>query len=151
MHAFLAALPRGPRYVVELRDPELFTAEYVDALRATGAQHGYVAHPRMPSLSDQRALAPLGGAVTARWMLRRGFDYQEAKERYEPFDALVDRDPQTRAALTDMAAAAAALDVEMIVIVNNKAEGSSPLSVLELAQQIVQASRPRNTRSTSAS
>ena len=50
-----------------------------------------------------------------------------------------------------MAVDAARLDVEMIVVVNNKAEGSSPLSVLELAQQIVQASLAPEARSTSGS
>lgn len=152
LHEFLAALPEGPRYVVELRDEALFTEDYVQALDAAGAHHGYVAHPRMPSLARQRALAPLrGGPVTVRWMLRQGFDYQQAKERYEPFDALVDRDPETRAELTAMALEAAALDVEMVVVVNNKAEGSSPLSVLELARQIAQASLAAAPRSTSAS
>ena len=42
-------------------------------------------------------------------------------------------------------------DVEMVVVVNNKAEGSSPLSVLELARQIAQASLAAAPRSTSAS
>ena len=50
-----------------------------------------------------------------------------------------------------MALEAAALDVEMVVVVNNKAEGSSPLSVLELARQIAQASLAAAPRSTSAS
>lgn len=151
LHEFLAALPAGPDYVVELRDEALFTRDYVQALDAAGARHGYVAHPRMPSLARQRALAPLQGPVTVRWMLRSGFDYQQAKERYQPFDALVDRDPQTRSELSAMATEAARLDVEMVVVVNNKAEGSSPLSVLELARQIVQESTAPNARSTSGS
>lgn len=151
LHAFLSGLPTGPRYVVELRDEALFTANYVAAVRDAGGHHGYVAHPRMPTLSAQRRLAPIAGPVTVRWMLHRGFAYQQAKERYAPFEALVDRDAATRAELSEMALKAASLDVEMVVIVNNKAEGSSPLSVLELARQIAQASAAANARSTSAS
>ena len=84
-------------------------------------------------------------------MLHPGYTYQQAKARYEPFQALVDRDPSTRGELSQMAAKAAALDVEMVVVVNNKAEGSSPLSVIELARQIVQAPEEAYARSTSAS
>ena len=84
-------------------------------------------------------------------MLHAGFEYEQAKERYEPFDALVDEDPPTRAQIAQLAVEAAALDVEMVVVVNNKAEGSSPLSVLELARAIVQASADAAPRSTSAS
>ena len=151
LHAFLDALPEGPQYVVELRDEALFTERHVEALRAAGAHHGYVAHPRMPSLQRQRELARPSGPVTVRWMLREGFDYEQAKERYEPFDALVDQDPRTRAQIAELAVEAAALDVEMVVVVNNKAEGSSPLSVLELARAIAQASEAAAPRSTSAS
>ncbi|MFN3240584.1 MAG: DUF72 domain-containing protein [Planctomycetota bacterium] len=151
LHGFFDALPKGPRYVVELRDEQLFTGRYVEALRAAGAQHGYVAHPRMPSLQRQREVAPIAGPTTVRWMLHQGFAYEQAKERYQPFDALVDQDPGTRQAIVDMAREAIALDVEMVVVVNNKAEGSSPLSVLELARAIVQASVDANDRSTSRS
>lgn len=151
LHGFLEALPKGPRYVVELRDDKLFTERYVEALRAAGAHHGYVAHPRMPPLQHQRELAPLSGPTTVRWMLHQGFAYEQAKERYQPFDALVDKDPGTRAEIAGMAKEAIALDVDMVVVVNNKAEGSSPLSVLELARAIVQASVEANARSMPAS
>jgi len=151
LHAFLDALPKGPRYVVELRDDRLFTERYAEALRAAGAQHGYVAHPRMPSLQRQRQLVPIAGPSTVRWMLHQGFGYQQAKERYEPFDALRDQDPGTRGEIVAMAREAIQLDVEMVVVVNNKAEGSSPLSVLELARAIVQASLDVNARSTASS
>ena len=151
LHGFLTCLPRGLRYVVEVRDAALFTPRYVAALRDAGAHHGYVVHPRMPSLAKQRALAPLDGPVTVRWMLRRGLSYQQAKDRYEPFGALVDRDAEARGDIAAMAYDAAGRDEEMTVVVNNKAEGSSPLSVMELARQIAQAPVDVNARSTSAS
>ena len=151
LHAFLSALPRGPRYAVELRDEQLMTKRYAEALEDAGAHHGYVAHPRMPSIARQLELAPPRGPTTARWMLRQGLHYQQAKERYEPFDALADPDPQTRSAFAALANDSALRDVETVVIVNNKAEGSSPLSVLELARAVVQASADANARSTSGS
>ena len=36
---FLSALPAGPTYAVELRDPEILGSEYEGVLRATGAAH----------------------------------------------------------------------------------------------------------------
>jgi len=151
LHAFLDRLPKGPRYAVELRDAALFTKDYVEALRATGAQHSYVVHPSMPTLAEQRALAPTTGPTTVRWMLRRDLGYQLAKERFAPFNALVDRDPQTRADLAALTVDATQQGLDTIIIVNNKAEGSSPQSIAELAQDVAQALAEANARSTSGS
>ncbi len=60
LHAFLGALPRGPRYAVELRNRELLTAAYAAALAAAGACHCLTVHPRMP---DVRVQAHLTGAL----------------------------------------------------------------------------------------
>ena len=71
---FLAALPAGPRYTVELRDCDLLSADYCDALKAVGAQHCLNVHPRMPSVKEQRHLAHglSDGPLVVRWMLRNG-------------------------------------------------------------------------------
>jgi hypothetical protein len=69
-------------------------------------------------------------------MLQAGLGYDEAKLRYEPFDALIDRDPPSRHDIARLAAAAAAAHVPVTIVVHNKAEGSAPLSVLELARAI---------------
>ena len=57
LHDFLAALPLGPVYAVELRNRELITAEYGDALAAVGACHCHNVHPRMPDVRAQARLA----------------------------------------------------------------------------------------------
>ncbi len=62
LHGFLAALPRGPLYAVELRNRELLTADYAAALAAAGACHCLTVHPRMPSVRIQ---AEVTGAVAA--------------------------------------------------------------------------------------
>ena len=137
---FLAALPRGPLYAVELRDAALFTQDYIDALRAAGALHCVSVHPRMPDVSTQTQLAlPTADApLVARWNLHRGFKYEEAKERYAPFDRLIDEDPHTRAALAKLCARTHRAGQPAYVIINNKAEGSAPLSVFKLAVAIVE-------------
>ncbi len=71
-----------------------------------------------------------------RWNLHRGFLYQAAKQRYEPFDRLVDEDAETRRVLARMAARAFKAGRKVWITANNKAEGSAPLSILELGREI---------------
>ena len=145
LHAFFDKLPNGVHYAVELRDTSLLTERYVDAITSAGARHCYAVHPRMPSIARQLELAPVtkatAGPIAARWMLHSGLSYEEAKEHYQPFNKLVDADLNSRREFAALATKALELDVPMTVIVNNKAEGSAPHSVLELAKEIVAAVR----------
>lgn len=140
LHAFLDALPRGPWYAVEVRDPELLTDDYVAALASTGATHCLNVHGRMPPVTEQaeRAESVLGERVVCRWMLHSGFEYEEAKDRYAPFDRLVDEDLASREAIAGVSVKKARSGAEVIVIANNKAEGCSPESLRKLAEEIVQ-------------
>lgn len=134
--AFLQALPKGPCYAIELRDRELFTPDYAAALASASARHCHSLHPGMPPLPEQAQLVPPAGELIVRWMLHPGSRYAEAVERYEPFDRLVDPDPASRAAVVDLVAAALAQRLPVTVVVNNKAEGSSPQSVELLARAL---------------
>ena len=138
LHAFLRALPRGPLYAVELRTPRVFGPRYLAALADAGAVHCLSAHPSMPDLDTQAGL--LGSAAppatVVRWMLPRHLDYESARRRYAPFDRLVDEDPVSRDAIARLCADAAAAGRPAYVIVNNKAEGSAPLSIFRLAERI---------------
>ncbi|MGE0479173.1 MAG: DUF72 domain-containing protein [Phycisphaerae bacterium] len=137
--AFLEQLPRGPLYAVELRSRKLLTSRYADLLTATGACHCYNAHPSMPPIDEQAALlAPAAQpALVVRWMLFGQNQYEEARERYAPFNRLVDEDPRTRGAVAIECLNAAARGKPAFVVINNKAEGSAPLSLFALAQEIV--------------
>jgi hypothetical protein len=69
-------------------------------------------------------------------MLHSGLAYEVAKDRYDPFDRLVDEDPDTRERITRAVFDALLAERSAFVIVNNKAEGSAPLSVFKLAERI---------------
>lgn len=151
--ALLAALPPmqplAPDAVVavEVRNPELLTPAFAAVLRNAGATYCLGLHPRLPPVQDQlpmlRALWP--GPLVCRWNLhsRHGAQgYEEAKGLYEPFDRLVDPDPATRAVLAKVMSATAAAGHNVYVTINNKAEGSAPLSVQALAGA-VSSSTPR--------
>ena len=136
---FLAGLPRGPVYAVELRDPALFGPEYLSALDAVGARHCLNVHPRAPALAKQLdgARSAAAGGLVARWMLGSGLAYDEAVRRYEPFSAIVDEDRSNRSLLAAACLENALRGHEVILVANNKAEGSAPLTVFRLAEEIV--------------
>jgi len=139
LHDFLAALPRGPLYAVELRNAALLVPDYAAALAATGVAHCFNVHPSMPPPDEQAQHVPLeqNPALVARWMLNARYDYAAARAAYAPFDRLVDEDPASRAALADLCGRAARLGRPAFVAANNKAEGSAPLTLVRLARHIV--------------
>lgn len=138
LHGFLRCLPKGPLYAVELRNGPLLNGRYVEALADVGAVHCYNVHGGMIPFEEQlRRVDPARWPVlVTRWMLHAGQRYEEAVERYSPFSALVDEDPTTRELLARVIADAAARAQRTWVVVNNKAEGCSPLSIAALAQRV---------------
>ncbi len=139
LYRFLRDLPPGFLYAVEIRDPELFTERFLKCLQATGVQFCVASHARMPPPARQIELAAavLGeGPLVARWSLHSGFKYEVAKARYFPFDKLIDEDPDSRHSLATACLRASAGGHAAFVVVNNKAEGSSPLSIEKLAAAI---------------
>jgi uncharacterized protein YecE (DUF72 family) len=139
LEAFLGALPRGPIYAVEFRNSEFLTADLGAVLRNVGAVPCLSVHPTLPRIGVQAKL--LGAlefpTLVLRWLLRSGLSYEAAVERYSPFDRIVDDDPETRASVAAAAFRFFEQDKAAYVIVNNKAEGSSPLSTRLLAGEIV--------------
>ncbi|MBS0373140.1 MAG: DUF72 domain-containing protein [Proteobacteria bacterium] len=143
--AFLEGLPRGPQYAVELRNREMLGPAYSDALARSGATHCFNVHPRMPGVLEQATAVGeagwLSGTVVVRWNLHPQQDYEAARERYFPFDRLVDPDPGNRAAIATLLGTVLARGNEAIVIANNKAEGCAPLSLFGLARELDRRSR----------
>lgn len=137
---FLKRLPPGPRYAVEVRMPMLVTDAYANALRDAGTLHCVNALPGMPPVRVQAGwpLVREADAVVCRWMLANGFNYESAKEAFRPFDRLARPDPGTRTDIADLLLRAAQERKPTLTIVNNKAEGSSPASIVELVRALVQ-------------
>jgi uncharacterized protein YecE (DUF72 family) len=139
LHAFLAALPRGPLYAVEVRNEALLCEPFAQALEDVGACPVMALWGRMPPVEQQalRTRALQAPALVARWMLPPHLDYEEARARYFPFNRMVDPDVRSREALSRLCVAATRAGRPSFVILNNKAEGSAPLSALALAQSVV--------------
>ena len=134
LYRFLSDLPPSSSYIVEIRSPGLLTPDYREALRHGGARHGYVVHPEMPDLPEQaRRIPPDPVRVNLiRWMLQPGLRYAQAREAWAPFRRLAGPDPERRNQVAELALAASQ-GGGALVVVNNKAEGSAPLSIHELA------------------
>ncbi len=134
------ALPRPEHglLALEVRDARLLTPELAALLKAQGVRYCVGLHDRMPPLEDQLPMlrATWPGALVCRWNLQRGLRYAQAKDKFEPFDRLVAPDPSTRTALARLIAATAGAEQPVYVTINNKAEGSAPLSVFELAAAV---------------
>ena len=153
--AMLAGLPRlvngsAPICAIELRNPELLTPRFVRMLREHGARLCVGIHARMPPAARQSAALRamdateeegdnwrLKGPLVVRWNLASGFRYEEAKSRYAPFDRLLDPDIPTRGTLAHLIHVALKSGQPSFVIANNKAEGSAPLTAIELARAVV--------------
>ena len=140
LHGFLDALPKGPLYTIELRTAAFLTNSYSKVLLATGVSHCYSVHPAMASLERQLdSVQPYQQpTLVMRWMLHSGLRYEVAKERYEPFDAIVDEDADTRERMAIAVLDALIAEKGVFVIANNKAEGSAPLSIFRLAERIAE-------------
>ncbi len=135
--AFLQSLQSPIPVAVEIRDSELLSPAYFAALKANGAVHCVNVHPTGLSVIEQvKRIGHRPEPLVIRWMLQAGFAYEEAREKYMPFDKLVDEDPATRAAVAKLAKRALDADGTVYVIANNKAEGSAPLTLFKLAEVI---------------
>lgn len=69
-----------------------------------------------------------------RLLLAPGTRYNDRREDFAPFDRIVAPDPEMRRQVVALARARAALGRAVFVLVNNKAEGCSPLTIRALAE-----------------
>jgi uncharacterized protein YecE (DUF72 family) len=132
---FLTALPRGPVYAVELRDPEILGAQYEDALAAAGAVHCSTVHSRMPPV-DSQVIDGGSGALIIRWMLQPGDDYESAGARFAPFNRITEPDKLSRSRITGLVKRGLSAGRDVYVMAANNAEGSAPLTLFELAMAV---------------
>ena len=138
LDAFLSRLPREFDYAVELRNRSLFTPRYVDTLARNGVAHVLNLWERMPDIGEQLA-AP--GVLTAPFVVSRllippGCRYDERREQLAPFDRIVDVQEKMRDDVARLAETCAELGKVSYILVGNKAEGSSPLTVRALAERV---------------
>jgi len=136
LDAFLGALSRDFKYAVELRNAHLLGPRYLDVLHEHGVAHVLNFWERMPTLGEQLELEGVLSAdhVVARLLIPPAKRYAERKRELAPFDRLVDPQPAMRDDVVRLWDRVLASKKVLFVIVNNKAEGSSPLTVRALVE-----------------
>ena len=136
LERFLAALPKTLSYAVELRDPALLTKHYREALGAHGAAHVYNYSGTMPMPAEQAKIVPIETAsfVVVRLLMPPGNRYEERRDALAPFNRLSAPDDGMRGEVAALARAALATRRPVSILVNNKAEGCSPLTIRALAE-----------------
>ncbi len=143
--SFMAKMPSNFRFAFELRNSDLFDARWLDALRANGVAHVATFWTAMPTLRVQLAARPFTASFTVvRLMLPPFARYASQKVDFAPFDKLVAPQQEMREDVVDLLRAAEAAGCsEAFVLVNNKAEGSAPLTVRALAEKVAAAFAPQ--------
>lgn len=131
LRRFLAALPSGWRYSVEIRNREYLQPAYFACLREHGAAHVFNAWTRMPELGAQIAIpdAFTAGFTVSRALLSQGRSYEQAVKTFEPYQRVQQVNQPARQALRDIIARAAAAGQPAFVFVNNRLEGNAPQTI----------------------
>lgn len=132
---FLEQLPADAAYAVELRDRDFLTPMYLEILRTHGVAHVLNSWNRMPTIGGQldagaAALAPF---LVCRALTPPGMRYTESVETFAPFDRIRQPDPGLRSDLVRLVHTIEELGVPGFVIVNNRTEGCSPLTIAAVA------------------
>ena len=138
LDSFLAQLPPGWPYAVEMRNQHWLQQEYFDCLSRHRVAHVYNSWTDMPPISEQMALAGSRtnpNLVAARFLLKPGRAYEEAVKSFQPYD-------QTKEVNTEARQAGAALIREgrenpgrkTFIYVNNRLEGNALQTIHAMLQ-----------------
>ena len=101
LDVFLAKLPKGWPYAIELRNESWLRDEYFSCLARHGVTHLYNSWQAMPPVSEQMALPGSrtnSGLIAARFLLKPGRKYEEAVKSFQPYDKTKEINEEARRA-----------------------------------------------------
>jgi uncharacterized protein YecE (DUF72 family) len=135
---FFSRLPREHSYAVEVRNREFLEPPYFAVLREHNVAHVFNSWTRMPPVGYQ---IEMPGAFTApftiaRILLRPGRSYSEAVDAFAPYDRIQDRNLRLRQDIVRLIRASQKLRIPAYVLVNNRAEGSAPITIAAVAAML---------------
>ena len=135
---FFSALPREGQFAVEIRNEEFLTPMYFAVLREHGVAHVFNSWTRMPPIGHQLDLPGSISAsfIVARALLRPGRTYDEAVDAFAPYDGIREPNPKLRRDLVRLVEAAVRTRIPAYLLVNNRAEGSAPLTIAAIAEML---------------
>ena len=130
LDGFLAKLPQGWRYGVEIRNKYFLRDEYFATLKRHGVAHIFNSWADMPPVDEQLALP---GSRTnsdffgVRFLLRAGRKYEDAVKLFSPYDRLREPYPEGRAVAAELVKEGRAAEnrTKAFIYVNNRFEGNA--------------------------
>jgi uncharacterized protein YecE (DUF72 family) len=136
---FFSRLPRDVPYAVELRNREFLGPPYLAVLREHNVAHVFNSWTRMPPIGEQLEIPGAFSApfIVARVLLRPGRTYNEAVDAFAPYDRIRESNPRLRQDVARLIRQAALLRIPAYVLVNNRAEGSAPLTIKAIAELVL--------------
>jgi uncharacterized protein YecE (DUF72 family) len=131
---FLAKLPAGFRYSVEIRNPDFLIPDYFACLRSHGVAHVYNAWTKMPQLPEQIAIPDSRTAdfLVTRALLRQGRAYEDAVREFSPYDEVKEPNPFARQGIREILEIAQLEDRTAFIFINNRLEGNSPGTIVSI-------------------
>jgi uncharacterized protein YecE (DUF72 family) len=143
---FLASLPGGFRYAIEIRNPDYLCPDYLGLLASRNVAHVFNAWTRMPALEDQSRLDDAYSAdfTVVRALLARGRTYEQAVKSFEPYREIQEPNEGAREGMVRIARQARERKVPAYVFVNNRLEGHAPSTIEAVADAIGGGPSPRS-------
>ncbi len=138
LDGFFGRLPPEGEYAVEIRNENYLSPAYFAVLREHGVAHLFNSWTRMPPIGAQldRPESLTARFLVARALLSPGRSYADAVDRFSPYDRIQERNPRLRGDLVRLARTAAELRLPAYLLVNNRAEGSAPLTIAAVARML---------------
>ncbi len=131
LETFLAKLPRGYSFAVEIRNSDFLTADYLKLLASHGVSHVLNNWTRMPPIIRQVGIS---GTLTTdfsviRALLKPGRTYDQAVQMFKPYEHIKEENPELREGIVEAVRRCVAEKKTLYVYVNNRAEGNSPKTI----------------------
>jgi uncharacterized protein YecE (DUF72 family) len=139
LDTFLDRLPKGWDYSVEIRNESLLHPRYFEALKLNNVAHTYNSWSRMPPVAEQMRMvgSETGDFVTARFLLKPGRTYEQAVKAFQPYREIREPIPEARTALQQLLGRACfSRSKKRYIYVNNRLEGSAPLTIAAVLEAI---------------
>jgi uncharacterized protein YecE (DUF72 family) len=139
LDVFLGKLPKDYEYAVEVRNSRLLGPEYQALLRRHAVAHVYNHLTALPPLWRQHQLLGetfTGPFIMLRLLTPRDLAYGQAVKAYQPYNRIIRALPEMRNDTVRLVREAVSQRRPTYVLVNNRSEGSAPLTIQALADQL---------------
>jgi uncharacterized protein YecE (DUF72 family) len=144
LDSFFSTIPEDKRYHVELRTDTFLTGPLFEMFQKHGLGQVLSHWTWLPPLSKQFSLVGKrffnsGRRAIVRLMTPKGVRYEDAYAKAHPFNNIVEgmMNPQMVKETSDIMHAAISDDIEIDVIINNRAGGNAPLIAQYISKQFL--------------